>query len=83
MKIAEQLTLPLKLHSLVECSANANHHPRRKPSGLWQLRITIDRGPKHVGRRVVIGLGTRDAREARSRRDLVLQALRVAGMVRG
>jgi hypothetical protein len=79
----QQLELPLKLHSLVECGANVNHHLRRKPSGLWQLRITIDRGPKYVGRRVVIGLATRDVREARARRDLVLQALKVAGKVQG
>lgn len=77
----EQLTLKLKMHSLVECSGDANHHLRRKPSGYWQLRITVDRGPKYVGQRVVIGLATRDAREARARRDIVLEALRVAEKV--
>lgn len=77
-----QLELPLKLFELVECGANLNHHLRRKKSGLWQVRFTVDRGPKYVGRRVVIGLGTRDVQEARARRDLILQALKVAERVR-
>jgi hypothetical protein len=79
----EQLHLPLGLRRLVECGAGLNHHLRQKPSGLWQVRITVDRGPKYVGRRVVIGLGTRDVREARVRRDLILKSLRVAERVRG
>lgn len=80
---AEQLHLPLNLRQLVECGAGLNHHLRRKPSGLWQVRFTVDRGPKYVGQRVVIGLGTRDVKEARERRDLILKSLRVAERVRG
>ena len=76
---AEQLTLPLKFLELIECGSDVNHHLRRKPSGLWQVRLTVDRGPKYVGRRVTLGLGTKDVREARARRDLILQALKVAG----
>lgn len=79
---AKQLKLPLRFWSLVECGEGINHHLRRKPSGYWQVRFTVDRGPKYVGQRVVVGLGTRDAREARARRDIVLEALRAAGKVR-
>lgn len=58
-----------------------NHHLRRKKSGLWQLRITIDRGRKFVGKRVNIGLGTYCVEEARARRDLMLKTLKVAERV--
>ena len=79
----DQLKLPLSFLDLVEAGGNINHHLRRKKSGLWQVRFTVDRGPKFVGRRVVIGLGTREVREARARRDLILQALKVADRVQG
>ncbi len=76
-----ELSFPFGSKVLIECGSGVNHHLRRKRSGLWQVRFTVDRGPKYVGRRVVIGLGTRDVREARARRDLILQALKVAGKV--
>ncbi|MBB5351369.1 hypothetical protein HNR46_001605 [Haloferula luteola] len=54
------------------------HHIKRKPSGLYQMRATIDRGPKLVGVRITQGLGTRDLREALERRDLIIAALEKA-----
>lgn len=82
---AQQLTLPLRFFHLVECSAakgdDPNHHLRRKPSGYWQLRLTVDRGRKFVGQRVNIGLRTRCEREARERRDVILAALEKARLV--
>lgn len=57
-----------------------NHHLRRKPSGYFQARITIDQGEKFVGKRLIIGLKTRHIAEARERRDLVLEALKAAGV---
>lgn len=80
--MAEQLQLPLERVTLIECGARANHHLRRKKSGLWQMRVTIDQGPRYVGRRVVIGLGTKDLRKARKRRDKIILVLRQAGKIR-
>jgi hypothetical protein len=83
----EQLTLPLRFFHLVQCSAahedDPNHHLRRKKSGYWQLRITVDRGRKFVGQRVIIGLRTRCEREARERRDVILAALEKARFTAG
>lgn len=72
-----QLELPLNILQLVECGVNINHHLRQKESGLWQVRLTVDRGPKFVGKRVTLGLGTKDVREARMRWNLILRALKV------
>ena len=81
----EQLQLPLTVLRLIKCSAakldNPNHHLRRKASGYWQLRITVDRGRKFVGQRVILGLRTRCEREARERRDVILAALEKAKLV--
>ena len=81
----QQLFLPLGFRMTLECSASnphdQNHHLRRKPSGLFQLRLTVDRGPKFVGERLTIGLGTRDYAEAIQRRDVVLEALQKARLV--
>jgi len=44
--------------------------------------VTIDQGPRYVGRRVVIGLGTKDLRKARRRRDKIILVLRQAGKIR-
>lgn len=60
----------------VEKKNAKNHLLRQKRSGLWQMRLTVDRGPKYVGRRIVIGLDTHDENEARDRRDVVLKTLR-------
>jgi hypothetical protein len=54
-----------------------NHHLRRKPSGYWQLRVTLDQGEKYVGKRVTIGLRTCHIDEARVRRDLILDVLKI------
>jgi len=81
----DQLLLPLPYRMTVECSAarpdDPGHHLRRKPSGLYQLRLTIDRGPKFVGQRIVVSLRTRDQEEAAKRRDLVMEALKKAKLV--
>ena len=80
-----QLELPLRFFRRIQCSAaqvdDPDHHLRRKPSGLYQLRITIGRGPKLVGQRKVFGLDTRDTEEARKRRDVILKVLKEAGHV--
>lgn len=66
----------------MSAASTANHHLRRKTSGLWQMRLALlDKGTKCVGRRVVIGLGTHDVEEARARRDLVLRAVGVCHAV--
>lgn len=83
MNTTEQATLPLEFIDLIECGRAVNHHLRRANSGLFQLRLTIDRGPKYVGKRVTIGLKTKDVFEARIRRDLILKTLRVADRIQG
>lgn len=83
----EQMTLPLRYLHFVQCSAanldDPHHHLRRKPNGYWQLRLTVNRGRKYVGQRVVIGLRTRCERDAQERRDLILATLKKARMVAG
>lgn len=78
--MSEQFELTLEIQELIagKESKPINHHLRRKKSGLWQLRITVDRGRKYVGKRVIMGLDTRNVNEARARRDLVLKALDLA-----
>lgn len=82
---ALQLELPLRFYTRIQCSAaklsNPDHHLRRKENGYYQMRIYIDRGPKVVGERMVFGLGTRIGEEARIRRDLLLGAMKKAGLV--
>lgn len=82
-----QSLLPLGFRMTLECSAanpgDKNHHLRRKRSGLYQLRFTVDRGPKYVGERVVVSLRTRDSEEAQQRRDTVLEALTKAKIING
>lgn len=62
-------------------SDSKDHDPnrflRQKECGLWQLRTTIDRGSKYVGKRVTIGLRTHDVNEARSMRDFALHVINV------
>lgn len=82
---AVQLELPLRFYRRIQCSAaklsDPDHHLRRKPNGYYQLRVTIDRGPKLVGKRETFGLGTRNVRTARQRRDFALSLLKKAGHV--
>ncbi|QJE95979.1 hypothetical protein [Luteolibacter luteus] len=82
---AVQLELPLRFYRRIQCAAaqlsDPDHHLRRKKNGYYQLRVTIDRGPKLVGERVVFGLDTKVPEEARSRRDFALKVLRKAGKV--
>lgn len=60
-----------------------NHHLRRKSSGLFQLRFTVDRGPKYVGERVIMSLRTKDENEARQRREIVGEAMSKAQIING
>lgn len=60
-----------------------DHHLRVNSRGFYQMRITIDRGPKFVGLRRVIGLGTKDVHQARQRRDLILRVLNLAKKLSG
>jgi len=80
-----QLLLPLRFYRRIQCAAasvsDPDHHLRRKTNGYYQLRVTIDRGPKVVGERMNFGLGTRTAEEARYRRDMILNVLKKAGLV--
>lgn len=80
-----QLELPLRFYRRIQCSAaklsDPDHHLRRKENGYYQLRVTIDRGPKLVGERCTFGLRTKNATAARIRRDLILEILAKAGWV--
>jgi len=71
--------LPLKLHlryiELVQCHKPDAHHLKKSAGHPYQLRVTIDQGPKFVGKRVTVPLGTRDYQEALRLRDLILMAL--------
>lgn len=78
---AQQLQLPLRFLSLVECSQNANHHLRRWRNRPYEIRVTIFTNPKFVGQRVCKSLGTKDVREARRRRDAILSDLKKAGLL--
>jgi hypothetical protein len=85
MTNAVQLLLPLRFYRRIQCSAaqltDPDHHLRRKENGYVQLRVTIDRGPRLVGKRVTFGLGTKNVRIARQRRDFALSLLKKAGHV--
>ena len=80
----DDTTRPTGKLVLVQCSAadagNRRHHLRLK-GGIWQLRITLDRGPKFTGKRRVISLRTRDLDAAIAKRDRILSQLRVAGFL--
>lgn len=55
----------------------------RKPSKShpYQMRITVDQGPKFTGKRVCFSLGTHDKMEAIKRRDCILDCLEKAEFV--
>lgn len=56
-------------------------HLKKSKGHPYQLRVTIDQGPKFVGKRVTIPIGTRDPNEATRIRDLVLEALDKGGFL--
>ena len=56
-------------------------HLKKSKGHPYQLRVTIDQGPKFVGKRVTVPLGTRDYNEALRIRDLVLEALAKGGFM--
>ena len=76
---SSQLLLPFGFRAINQNSPS--HHLYRKRSGLFQMRFTVDRGPKFVGERVKISLRTRDPEEAKLRRDVILTALSKAKFV--
>lgn len=67
--------------SLGHCSPSAApnehevNHLCRNRSGLYLMRLTVDRGAKYVGERIKISLRTHDREEAKQRRDVVMVAL--------
>lgn len=58
------------------------HHLRLGPRGKYVLQLTVSAdGGKFVGRRIVQQLRTRDAQIAMAKRDAVLEAFKLAGML--
>jgi hypothetical protein len=55
------------------------HHLDRKRNR-WRLRVTVSRGEKVVGKRLVIHTGTTDYDEALIRRELIAEAYRALGL---
>ena len=53
----------------------------RKDRGTYRMRVTIDRGPKFTGERIIIPLATSDKQTARMMRDAVLSALHKSGVL--
>lgn len=81
----EQLSLPLGGNSnLIECSdtsaARDDHHLIFDKQKGWETRLTIDMGPKVVGKRIRVRLKTRDLEDAKARRDLVIGLCRKFGL---
>lgn len=64
-----------KLAALVK-----SHHLHWEKHKGWMLRVTVDLGPKVVGKRVKFRLGTKDLEEALKSRELVLSTLRKLGL---
>ena len=73
-----QGVLPLIFIELVECAQTKDHHLKKSEGHPYQLRVTIDQGPKFVGKRITIPLSTRDYKEALRLRDHLLHALKSA-----
>jgi hypothetical protein len=58
------------------------HHLSLNPRGKFVLRLTIEAGSKiEVGKRVTLQLRTADAAEAMSKRDAVVEAYKLAGIL--
>ncbi len=58
------------------------HHLSLNPRGKFVLRLTIEAGSKiEVGKRVILQLRTANAAEAMSKRDAVVEAYKVAGIL--
>lgn len=58
------------------------HHLSLGPRGKYVLRLTVSAdGGKFVGRRIVQQLRTNDPRLALEKRDAVIEAFKLAGMV--
>jgi len=58
------------------------HHLSRNPRGKWVLKLTFQSGPNvEVGKRITIQLRTADATEAMGKRDAVIEAYKLAGIL--
>lgn len=55
---------------------------RRNPSGSYKLRLVVSRGEKFSGRRIQLGLGTRDRECALGRARTIVDAFRREGVCR-
>lgn len=75
MEKHEQMPLPMRCLYLVECHKKDTRNLKKSQGHPYQLRVTIDQGPKFVGKRVTVPLGTRDYHEAIRLRDMMLKAL--------
>lgn len=59
----------------------SGHHLSKNPRGKWVLKLTIDAGEKFSGRRITIQLRTSDSTVAMMKRDSVLEAYKLAGIL--
>lgn len=81
-----QMDLPLQWLSLVQCSDASSkrlefHHLTYEPSkNRWVLRLTVDMGPKVVGKRLRINLGRTTSEIAKAQREAVYRAYEVVGL---
>ncbi len=58
------------------------HHLTRNPRGKYVLRLTFQAGRSvEVGKRITLQLRTADSREAMGKRDSVIEAYKVAGIL--
>ncbi len=59
-----------------------NHHLSRNPRGKFVLKLTFQAGRNiEVGKRITLQLRTTDAAEAMGKRDAVVEAYKVAGIL--
>lgn len=69
---------------LIQCSAARADDPMRRlrfHRGKWQMRITITRDPRQVGKMEIFPLDTADIKEAQIRRDFMEKALLRVGLL--
>lgn len=57
------------------------HHLSMNPRRKYVLRLTVDMGPKVVGKRIVQQLRTGDPTVALEKRDAVIEFAKLAGMI--
>lgn len=57
------------------------HHLSRNPRGNFVVKLTIDAGSKFSGKRLTIQLRTADPATAMMKRDSILEAYKLAGIL--